>query len=369
MGLAVVRCPACRGASRVDPMALGLLVHCPHCAHTFAAVEEAEEVAPAWPRPDRNPTLPPPEPPRPRSRRRHRERDYDRPPATEPVPEPAHDPAHDPHAAPTGPLPASVLIGLALLPFAIPVLWLIAPVVLGEAPVLSVATPVALAVSASVLCLAVIYTIDWTPSTRVKGVLMLVCLAYFAAISLYFLKKEMVDRIQKATGLGEAAEWRLFRANPGGYEVKMPGKPVKGQQDQPCPTVATLALWQSTHRMPFVGNYEFIIGASPQLRPVRVKADGPAPGTDEWFDRLADEIVKHSNGGTLHQSLPVKHQEVFPGRQLEIRFGEGRPVRFVQVFFIKDRVFYLSAEGLGLHPDDDPASEFFGSFLVPGVRD
>src|SRR6202030_2917532 len=89
-------------------------------------------------------------------------------------PRPSHEDDHDPHRHPPGGLPASVLIGLALLPFAIPILWLIAPIVFGQPPMPSLAVPLAIALSASILSLAVIYTIDWSPQLRVKGVLILV---------------------------------------------------------------------------------------------------------------------------------------------------------------------------------------------------
>src|SRR5262245_25162273 len=181
MSLVTVRCPACRRLSRVDAAALELTVACPRCGEAFVALEEAELVAPG----PRHPLVPPlprrvPEPPP----------VFDAPSRISR--EPAPDEDHDPHRHPPGALPVSVLIGLALLPFVIPILWAIAPAVFGQEPMLSWAVPVALAVSASVLCLAVIYTVDWTPATRVKGVLMIVVLAYFAALNLYFLKKQMV---------------------------------------------------------------------------------------------------------------------------------------------------------------------------------
>src|SRR5262249_42094461 len=119
---------------------------------------------------------------------------------TKPASETPAEPDHDPHREAQGPLPTSVLIGLALLPFLIPIMWLIGPAILGEEPVLSVAAPIALAVSTSILCLAIIYTIDWTPTTRVKGVLTLVALSYFTGASLYFLKKEMVEQVKKFFG-------------------------------------------------------------------------------------------------------------------------------------------------------------------------
>src|SRR5262249_19856974 len=149
MALVTVRCPACRGQSRVEATALGLTVGCPRCGEPFVALEEAELVAPG-PRQLVGPRrLIDPLPAY-----------ADRPhgPADQSA---AENQDHDPHRNPPGGLPVSVLIGLALLPFAIPILWLIASVVVGQPPMLSPAAPVALAVAASILCLAVIYTVDW----------------------------------------------------------------------------------------------------------------------------------------------------------------------------------------------------------------
>src|SRR5438105_9764316 len=247
MGLAVVRCPACRGLSRVEDAAVGLTVQCPLCPATFEAVEEPAPAIPA--RPPRNPDLPadPPRPPRPRRRRRPAPERYDRewesdaeprPGEPRPAPEPTADPEHDPHLVPPGPLPASVLIGLALLPLGIPILWLVGPALFGAAPILSVAVPVALAVAAAVLCVSVIYTIDWTPATRVKGVLILVGLAYFAGVSLYFLKKETVDRVSK---LWAGTGW--VEVNRGDCSVKMPHppRPAADQVVQSVPVKCSMA--------------------------------------------------------------------------------------------------------------------------------
>src|SRR5947209_16560896 len=185
----VVRCPGCRGESRVGPEVVGQLVLCPRCGGPFVAVEEAvpvvraaEPVRPAARSPSERTVVGRPASGTQRSRRQ-----------AEPIAPPSKD-AEDPHSdlAPGG-LPISVLIGLALLPFVIPLLWLLAPLVVGP-PDLSLAAPTALAVAASALCLAVVYTVDWSPVTRVKGVLTLVGLAYSAGIGLYVLDKGVIDR-------------------------------------------------------------------------------------------------------------------------------------------------------------------------------
>ena len=194
---------------------------------------------------------------------------------------------HDPHRHPAGPLPVSVLIGLALFPFAIPVLWLVGPALFGEPPVLSIATPIALAVSASILSLAVIYTIDWTPATRVKGVLMLVCVTYFAAMNLYFLKKEMVDKVTRMTGLDDRIDWKLHHIRKGDYEIKMPGSP-NAKKGELVPQFQ-FEYYESSYRPPLLGQYVFTAGAA------KVTEDnglGLKPGSDKWYDWARDSIPR-----------------------------------------------------------------------------
>lgn len=339
--LVTVRCPACRGQSRVDAASLQLLVQCPRCDETFVALEEAELVAASR----RNSIVAP---------RRVPELSLPGQGKSAPV----QEPDHDPHRNPPGSLPPSVMIGLALLPFAIPILWMIAPAVLGQEPMLSWAVPLALAVTTSILCLAVIYTIDWSPATRVKGVLMMVGLAYFAAVNLYFLKKQMVDDVKKF--FGTDGNWVRFTRGDG-YQVKMPGEPTQ-IDEQPLRPLAQLTCYKSTYRAPFIGPYDFIAGSGrPQMNP-----NGPAPGTDVWYDRVCDQIV--DRGGQLEgKPDPVTHQD-FPGRQLVIDLGAGH-VRVVRVFFIKGRAYYLCVEGPGLTAENELVAEFFDSFLVPGAKD
>jgi hypothetical protein len=264
---------------------------------------------------------------------------------------------HDPHRHPPGGLPVSVMIGLALLPFAIPILWLLAPAVLGQEPALSWAVPLALAVSTSILCLAVIYTIDWTPGTRVKGVLMMVALAYFAAANLYFLKKQMVDEVKKFFGSGN--DWVQFTRGDG-YQIKMPTEPTK-IDEQPLRPLALLTSYKATHRAPFIGQFDFIAASGgPQRMP-----NDPEPGTEAWYDLACGYIA--DRGGQLVAKNAVSHQD-FPGRELVIELAGGN-VRIVRIYVIKGRVYYLCVEGPGLTDDDDRVVEFFDSFLVLNAKD
>jgi hypothetical protein len=379
--LLVIRCPKCRGASRVEEPDLGQMVQCPRCADTFTAIEEAELVAPGPrsgglsgaapatpPEPPRSPLRPPepfPEPPL----------QTEPPPEPKPEPEPTAptDAEFDPHREPPGSLPASVLMGLALLPFLIPILWMIAPAVTGQDPVLSLGSALALAVSASVLCLAVIYTVDWRPRTRIRGVLLLVALSYIAGITLYLLKKEWVDRVKKFFGVNPT--WTRFEP-PGnaGYRVTWPGPAEEYKDDRPC-KLAILACHKVSRGGVGMGaDDSFVVGSGKAREPANDKA--PQPGTDLWFEDVVKDIVKQSGGTIVGQakSITNRHQPLSRGRQIVIDINKAAgTARVVQVFFLsfrdglgnaKNRVYYAAIEGVGMSPDDRAAMTFFDSFEI-----
>jgi hypothetical protein len=326
------------------------------------AIEDVEHPAPI--RRERNPILPVPEklplpvpaPTGPRRRRIDRTAHFEPPPAPEPI--------HDPHLASSGPLPASVLIGLALLPFAIPILWLIAPAVTGVEPAMSIATPSALALAASVLCLAVIYTIDWTPTTRIKGVLMLVGLAYFGAVSVYFLKREMVERIKRFTGLEERVRWRDF--NTPDYRIQFPGTPEP--LDGPDEPLASLKLkyFTAAHEHQFLGRYRFICGALRLGAVNDVNLD--QLGSPEWYKKMTREIVTRSGGQQSGEASEVEYPANWRGRQLLIHFPDRGTFRVVRLYVIRGTVYYLSVEGTSVDADDELARVFFNSFQAQSLR-
>ncbi|MBA4065156.1 MAG: hypothetical protein C0501_15860 [Isosphaera sp.] len=365
MQMVVVRCPECQGAARVDPAAVGLTVGCPRCGHPFVARAEPE---PPPPRPEPEPE---PEPERRRPPRRRR-----RPPAPPPEPDdsdpglkspappppaPAED--HDPHRDAPGGVPASVLVGLALLPFGIPTLWLIAPAVLGREPVVSAATPLALAMATSALCLAVIYTVDWRPGTRVRGVLALVGLSYAAGVGLYVLTKDGVDRARKF--LGADPGWVDFKPEDGRYAVKVPTYPLPLAEPPPL----DLACYRTGRRgLGLFGHTHYTVGSGTVRRGGAKWQDGdPAPGTDGWFDRAAKDLAGQA-GGTLADTRAVTHAGVPPGQEVRIDFP-GRRTRVARLFVVvrKDgeaRVFYLAVEGP--NPDADLVARFFDSLTLTG---
>jgi hypothetical protein len=224
-----------------------------------------------------------------------------------------------------------------------------------QAPMVSFAIPIALAVSVSLLCLAVIYTVDWTPATRVKGVLTLVGLSYFVGVSLFFLNKEMVDRIRKFFGVETG--WETYRL--AGCEVKLPAHP------RPLPDVwqpfkmAQFTGCSAFHKNLF-GQYVFVIGSGKPLPPRN--PNDPPPGTDKWFDKISEEIVNQA--GQQISSGTIKYQDKWPGRELALKLADNGAIRIVRVYLVEEKAYYLSLEGPGLSAADMWVKEFFNSFRV-----
>ncbi|QJW97853.1 hypothetical protein [Frigoriglobus tundricola] len=357
MSLAVVRCPECRGESRVTTEALGHMVGCPRCQSPFVAEEEIPVVQPVT-------RSAPPRPVTPVTPRRARPDPQPDLPRSAPTASPAEapveipDPEHDPHLPPVAGLPVSVLVGLALLPFGIPLLWRVAPFLTGRDAQLSLAVPVALAAAAAALCLGVVYTIDWTASTRIKGVLMLVGLAYLTAAGLFYLKKDMMDRV-RALG-GDPNEWNYVSLNDGKCGVLMPGRAEPDRLFQPLAGLVQMTEVRRARTAtddPEVPGYVYYVAVS-RANPDPIKPD------NAWFARVGAKL-KNAGGKLLGDDggAEVKHQDV-PGRQWEFELDGGQ-TRIVRVFVIKGRVYYLSAEGPRLTPDhEDYGAPFFEKFYV-----
>jgi len=340
----VVRCTGCRGASQVGPEAVGLLVLCPRCQEPFLAIEEAPPASPKPPkRRERAEPIAPESAP---VRRRVR---------TEIEPTAASE-SHDPLIAPPSGLPATVLIGFALLPFAIPLLWLIGPLVVNQQPALSLAAPASLALSAAVLCLAVVFTVDWTPATRIKGVLMLVGLSYFAGMSLYFLKKDMVDRTKEF--LTPAPKWYSFHEPKGKYHVRLPFQvtPEMSSPDQPLPGW-TLRSYRLLHQPPLARHsVTYTFGSGPDGK----KND---PNWIEEVTRGLQEVA--GKEATLSGPVGVSTLDQLPGQEWTLTLGDRRTNRIVRVFRANDMIYYFAVEGEQLDSDNSLVRTYYNSLQIP----
>ncbi len=343
MSLAVVRCPACLGASGVEADVLGEMVACPRCQVPFVAVEEiVPTVQPAYrPKPAR--LVAAPERPLP-------DEESESPPSPDEPRIP--DPEHDPHLPPVAGLPVSVLVGLSLLPFAIPLLWWAAPILTGQRAALTLAVPSALAIAASALGLGVVYTIDWSAATRVRGVLTLVALAYLTAAGLFFLKKEMLDNVRDI--FEPESRWSPVESRPGGFKVKVRG--VAADTDE-----RMLGMLMVGKKAAFVtrtdDEYRYLaLGGTP---------DQPRKAAEEWYTAVRAHLAKD---GDVNDDGAVKLSNGgHPGHQWTVK-REG-VLRIVQTYVIDGRIYYLSVEGRNASPADvDFTQPFFHSFEIAQAK-
>jgi hypothetical protein len=250
-------------------------------------------------------------------------------------------------------VPFSVIVGLALLPLTIPLLWLIGPFAVGTAPHLTLATPVSLAVAAAALCLAVAFTVDWTPVTRIKGVLMLVGLAYFAGLSLYFLKKDTAEWAQQALG---ASDWRAFHAPNNEYTVQLPGR-VTPEKAGPATGFAV-----TYHRAAVKGlgrQALFLVGSG---------ADTDAKADDQkWFDGVAASLRERFVVEPMAPEDELPDPVGLPRRDWAVTPSNGDSM-ILRVYRdrVKGRLFVLAAQGPNVDADDEDTVRFFESF-APGA--
>lgn len=333
-----VRCPNCRNLSRVGADALGRMVACPHCGRPFpAAPDSAAEPAPPVVRRAR---------PAPR-------------PAVPAVAPPVDDSAalglDEPHHG-----PAPGLVGLVLLPLAIPLLWLVGPVLTGVEPIFSFAAPVALAAGLCGLGLGVAYAHGWTLATRVKAVVALVMVGYFTGGSLYFLKKEWAEAIRRHVGPGDL-KWHPFNPphEPKAYQVNLPGKVNESEGDRLMPGWGLRAYRSARDQGAQAAldvAYEVAHGTPP------AEVAGPLLESDEWFAK-AREAVCRACEGELAREREVRHKD-FPGREYVVALPDGATNRIVRVYRAGDRAFCLGVEGAFVPDDARYVEEFFNSFLI-----
>lgn len=332
-----VRCTGCRSASQVGDDALGMLVQCPRCHEPFLALEEASVVhRPAVPKSSR--PAPPP-----------RKRTLAEPVRDHTSAAPADGPQHT-----SSSLPVSVLFGFALLPLAIPLLWLIGPQIMGKPPALTMAAPTSLAVAASVLCLAVVLTVDWSPLTRIKGVLILVGLSYFAGLSLYFLKREVVERVKEF--FTPPNNFREYR--DGSFTVMAPERAVEiGEKEKlkhPLPGWK-MRCWQVQGQLIPSPQVQYVFGSGPDR----------TIDAERWWEEVERSLLNAAGGGArVHDVAEVKSIQEHPGRQWTIRLPDDS-IRQVRVFRSSGTVYLLSAEAEGLDDEVPPTVKlFYNSFKI-----
>lgn len=339
-----VRCPRCRNLSRVGAEALGQTVACPHCARPFTAAPE--------------PVISPPQ-----------ARRSIQPPTPSPFVDddiPTVHPTHHAANAPTA-SPSPGLIGLVLVPFGIPLLWLMGPLLTGKSPVFSFAAPVALAIGLSGLGLGVAFAQGWRVGTRVRAVLALILVGYFTGGFLYFMKKEWAESIRKGIGPSTRNWFEFSEPREQAYKVKLPGRPIEVNDDRQMPgwalKVFRFAEGRRRQRDALDVTFEVAHGTPPN------DVVEPKLSDEEWFAK-AREAVTDGCEGTVDREQPLTwrgnlpNAKQYPGREYVLALPGGATNRIVRVYRAGDRAYYLAVEGAFVPDDAEYVVAFFSSLTL-----
>jgi|YNPMSStandDraft_1061717.scaffolds.fasta_scaffold00613_14 hypothetical protein len=253
----------------------------------------------------------------------------------------------------TGGLPATVIIGLALLPYGVPIFWLIGPMLTGTMPPVSIATPLALAVSVSILCVSIIYTVDWSAETRLKGVWVLIVLAYFGGLMLFFTEKATLERLYR---LGkEVEEWREFQPDKGPpYRLKVPAPPQEMAQ-QPL-QLAELTCYQARVPKELFDWHIYVMGAG------EPKPHPELPGTKKWFEAAGNALLE---GNKILKRHWQADNGFLKGYLWEFLLGPEGRTQIVLIYVGRGKVYYLAVEGQQIDAHHPDVQRFFRSFFIP----
>lgn len=330
-----VRCPSCDNLSRVGADSVGQAVTCPHCGRPFDAAPDRDFAPP----PRRQPVVARFAGPR--------------APVVARLAEDQHSDAGD---LAHGPNP--LLVAMTLLPLGIPLLWLVGPPLTGHQPVFSFAAPVALALGLGGLTLGIGFAHGWSPGTRLRAVMAVILVGYFAGGFLFFLKKEWAEAVRRHVG-PEPSQWIEFAPphDKTAYKVRMPGHPQLA--DGLLPGWDLKGYRYSADRKgrdAFAIVYEIAHGTPPAAVIAPKASDG------DFFDKAKAAVCEGCKGEVVTEKEIT--QQTHPGREYVLTLPDGATNRIVRVYRVKDRAYYLAVEGAFIPNDAKYVERFFDTFYV-----
>lgn len=312
----VVRCPVCLSLSRVGAAVVGRMVACPTCGDPFRAAPVP--VVPVATR----------------------------------LPDP--DPLHVEADGLTG-----VLLGLALAPLGVPLLWMAARPLLQINPVFSVVAPLAVGLGVAGLVIGVAMVNRWSHAARVRAALGLVVGGYLTGAILFVVPRDVPAAARKLFGPNRI-QWKEFKRNgirlP--YQVQLPNgtatetdTPVDGWKLR---TFTVAAGQPDDKRGVWAVRYTLADGVPP----------GDATAADDaWFAAVRDAVVAAS-GGELTAELPLNVAVNKPARELRLTLPDRVTHRVVRLVRTGDTLVYAAAEGLFLSADGAEVQRFLSGLKV-----
>ncbi len=309
-----VRCSECQQLSRVPDSAIGFEVACPHCRERFPAEPVELDVPMVYP-----------------AKPGVADDDFDGYPGNDEV---------------RGG-PKNVLFGLALLPFVIPLLWILGPTLTGKEAIFTFTLPMAIAIASTGLCMGIVLAADWSFATRVKGILAIVVVMHFAAGLLYFLKTEWVEEIRKQIGRANEERWIRFVSPDRKFAARVPSK--MREDDGKWIADWTLKAYRTD---------------APEDPATFAIAHGRQPAElneqpDEKFFAAVQEKATEASGGTLVSEPKEARLRGHAGREYIFQMADRNTRRIVRVYRIERFAFVAAVEGAFLTADAGDVKTFF----------
>jgi hypothetical protein len=324
-----VCCPHCDEFSRVPASAIGYSVVCPNCEKSFTAIPES---APDLPRQSRRET------------RRESSREVPVVFASKRITEPEpFDEPESPHGQ------RSVLIGLALLPMLIPILWLLGPMLTGKQAIFTYVLPCAIAASAIGVSLGVVFAADWSYGLRIRGILAIFLLAGFSASFLYFLKTEWVEAVRRQGNVLNEDFWVTFQPPDQKYKVSVPARLTMLEDPDAILDGWELKGYRSDRRQ---GGEQYFVAHG--LPPDKVNG----ASNEKFFREVLDRSQAAIRGELIADPKDVGRKS-YAAREFVFLLPDRATKRIVQVFRVERFVFVAAIEGAFLPTDARFVKKFF----------
>jgi len=250
---------------------------------------------------------------------------------------------------------------MALLPIGIPLFWLAARVITGQAPVFSYAAPVAIAIGLSTLSFGIVFAHGMSFGTKLKAILALALLGYMLGGFVFFMKKEWAEVVRKNLGGPPKPQWREFKEE-NTYSVFVPGEKTAVEEQIPGWTLKgyRFSNLDQNRNDGLDLAYEIATGKPP------AELNGKDVTDEDWFRAARKAIVEKCDGQVIAEKL-ITHQGL-SGREFTLTLPDGATNKVVRVFRFhvkgSDRAYYLAVEGVFLPVEAKFVSEFFNSLKI-----
>jgi hypothetical protein len=324
-----ILCTACRNLSEVPRQFISVEVQCPFCSEIFQAFPNVAMS-------------------KDQSRLKNSPAPTVYPAKKTTKPEEKFDSGHG-----ATDLGKAAIIGLALIPLMMPLIWIGAIVLLGRDPLFTPMVPLSIGLGATAIGIGAVLTEIWKTRTKLWTVLSIVFFTYLVGLTLFYMKKEWVEAVRNKLGADEF-DWSTYE--PGPFRVKLPGK--KKQDDNP--TVPEWKLYSVIHTNEKATGYNFRV------------SHGSEP---EEYSKLDDKTWLEKAGETLaneERGKPVKATDIkvqgYSGREWVFSKAENASNLTIRLVRVKSAMIMLSVDGPFLTNEAKEVQIFFKSLYIHKIE-